>query len=64
MAGSDLEIFPCTAAVQVLWTCILSKTAADKPQRAVASGNVIVPLCIETADEDPIAAMTGAANAV
>ena len=38
----------------MLWTCILSKTAADKPHRVVASGNVVVPLCMETAD-DPLA---------
>lgn len=43
--------------LQVVWTCILSKTAADKPHRAVASGNVVVPLCVEDQSQDPLAAL-------
>ena len=52
--------------VQVAWTCILSKTAADKPQRAVAAGPAVVPLCVEHQSEDPLATLAlqnGAAQA-
>jgi hypothetical protein len=55
------------AASQVAWTCILSKTAADKPQRAVAAGPAVVPLCVEHQSEDPLSTLAlqnGAARAV
>jgi hypothetical protein len=43
--------------LQVAWTCILSKTAADKPQRAVAAGPAVVPLCVEHQSEDPLSTL-------
>lgn len=58
---SEANAWCCT---QVAWTCILSKTAAEHPHRAVASGKEVVPLCVETQAEDPLLALqSGAAQA-